>query len=108
MSSTIKRCFDLTDFYLRTFGDKEDVFAGKVNGQWEKWSMKRFVETVETVASGMINAGLKKGDKVAILANNRPEWNVIDFATQICGGILVPIYPTISENDLKFILTDCE
>ncbi|HTL81008.1 MAG TPA: long-chain fatty acid--CoA ligase [Bacteroidia bacterium] len=108
MSAEVTRCFDLPDFYLRHFGDKEDVFASKVNGQWEKWSMKKFVEISEALASGMINEGLKKGDRVAILSNNRPEWNAVDFATQISGAVLIPIYPTISENDLKFIFGDSE
>ncbi len=104
----LTRVFDLMDYYLETFGDKPDAFAGKVNGKWEKWSFVRFVETAHELAAGLIGEGIKRGDLIAILANNRPEWNVVDFGAQLAGAILVPVYPTIAEADLAFILGDSE
>lgn len=104
----ITRVFDLLDFYIPAFGDKPDAFAGKQNGQWVKWSMESFVRRANNLASGIINAGIKRGERVAILSVNCPEWNLIDFAAQLSGAILVPVYPTISENDFEFILTNSE
>src|SRR5882757_4127887 len=104
----ITRVFDLLDFYIPEFGDKPDAFAGKVNGEWKKWSFAAFSRAAHEVAAGLIDAGVQRGDRVAILANNRPEWNIIDFGVQLCGAILVPVYPTIAEADLAFILSDCE
>lgn len=104
----ITRVFDLLDFYIPAFGDKPDAFAGKQNGQWIKWSMESFVRRANNLASGIINAGIKRGERVAILSVNCPEWNLIDFSAQLSGAILVPVYPTISENDLEFILTNSE
>ncbi|MBI3510238.1 MAG: long-chain fatty acid--CoA ligase [Bacteroidetes bacterium] len=103
---SVTRVLDLPEYYLENFGDKEDAFAGKVNGQWVKWSMKKFTETAHQLASGLINSGLQRGDRAVIISNNRPEWNVIDFAVQYSGAVLVPVYPNISGNDLKFILQD--
>lgn len=102
------RVFDLLDYYPASFGDKPDAFAGKVNGQWQKWSFTDFSRHAYELAAGLIGEGIQRGDRVAILSNNRPEWNVTDFGAQLCGCILVPIYPTISESDLKFILGDAE
>jgi long-chain acyl-CoA synthetase len=102
------RVFDLIDYHREKFGDKADALVGKENGQWKKWSFSTFEKLSHQVAAGLIGSGLKRGDRVAILANNRPEWNIIDFGVQLCGGILVPIYPTISEHDLQFILGDAE
>jgi long-chain acyl-CoA synthetase len=104
----VTRVFDLLDNYITSYGDKPDAFAGKDNGQWYKWSMTDFIRRANDLAAGLINAGLNRGDRVAILSINRPEWNLVDFATQIAGGILVPVFPTISDNDLEFILTNCE
>lgn len=104
----ITRVFDLLDFYIPAFGDKPDAFASKANGQWTKWSMESFIRRVNHLAGGLVESGIKRGDKIAILSVNCPEWNQVDFATQLSGGVLVPIYPTISENDLEFILQNCE
>lgn len=100
------RVFDLLDFYLDKYGDKPDAFAGKENGVWKKWSFKTFCEVAHELAAGLIGEGIQRGDRVAILSNNRPEWNIVDFGAQLCGAILVPIYPTIAETDLEFILKD--
>lgn len=104
----VKRLFDILPYYKATHGTKPDVLAAKVKGQWVKTSLEQFTEAAELIACGLLQLGLQKGDRVAILSNNRPEWNFIDFGTQMAGGILVPIYPTISEHDLSFILTDAE
>ena len=52
--------------------------------------------------------GIGKEDKIAIISHNRPEWNIVDMATQQLGAISVPMYPTITEQDFKFIFTDAE
>jgi long-chain acyl-CoA synthetase len=104
----LTRVFDLLDYSFKKFGDRQDAFAGKENGQWKTWSFKKFVDHAHLLAAGLIGSGIQRGDRVAILANNRPEWNVIDFGAQLSGAILVPVYPTISEADLAFILTDSE
>jgi long-chain acyl-CoA synthetase len=104
----LKRVFDLLEYYRKNFGDKQDAFAGKINGQWEKWSFEKFSETAHAVAAGLISEGIQRGDRIAILANNRPEWNVVDFGAQLSGAISVPVYPTIAAADLAFILKDSE
>ena len=52
----------------------------------------------------MLHSGIKPGDKIGIIANNRPEWNFVDHACLQIAVADVPLYPTISENDLKFTL----
>jgi long-chain acyl-CoA synthetase len=52
--------------------------------------------------------GLKPGDKIGIVSNNRPEWNMADMGILQAGGVDVPIYPTISDADLKFIIHDAQ
>lgn len=67
------RVFDLLDLYIAKYGDKPDAFAGKVNGKWEKWSFEKFIQYAHYVAAGLIAEGIQRGDRVAILSNNRPE-----------------------------------
>jgi long-chain acyl-CoA synthetase len=99
------RVFDLLPQLLEKY-KKDDALAAKENGQWRKYSTQEFIDTVNELSYGLINVGLNKGDRIGIIANNRPEWTFADFASQQIGAITVPIYPTISENDLAFILKD--
>lgn len=103
----ILRNFDLLA-QLKEKYNREDTFASKINGEWVKVSTGEFIDTINNVSYGLLSLGLTKGDKVAIISTNRPEWNILDFAAGQLGIITVPMYPTLSVNDYKFILNDAE
>ncbi len=103
----VTRLFDLLPYQLER-NPKEDCLANKVNGQWVKYSTRKVQEIVNNVSLGLLKAGIKKDDKVAVISPNRPEWNFIDLGVQQLGAILVPIYPTVTEEDFKFIFNDAE
>ncbi len=104
----IKRLFDLLPNYEASFKPKGDVLAGKVNGEWVKYDIKAYREFADHISFGLIKLGIKKGDKIATISNNRPEWNFIDMGIMQAGAIHVPIYPTISEDDYRYILRHAE
>lgn len=104
----VKRLFDLIDRYGSLYPNKKDALAAKVNGEWKTWSSSEFCRNVEAISFGLLKLGVKKGDKIATLSNNRPEWNFIDLGMMRIGAIHVPVYPTISASDLQFILHDAE
>ena len=101
-----KRVFDLLDYYATNFGEKPDMYASKVNGKWKTWSMTTSIELMHNVASGLINEGVKRGDRVGIISANRPEWNISDFGIQLAGAVSVPVYPNLTEADLGFVIKD--
>ncbi|MCE3278896.1 MAG: AMP-dependent synthetase [Bacteroidetes bacterium] len=103
----VTRIFDILPQLLEKY-NKPDALAAKENGKWVKYSTQQFVDNVNNLSYGLLNLGLERGDTIAIIANNRPEWNFTDFAVQQSGGISVPIYPTVSEHDLAFILNDAK
>ncbi len=103
----IKRVFDLLKHYQQN-NPRPDAFVTKVNGQWKNYSTNDFVDYVDHLSYGLANIGINKDDKIAIISNNRPEWNFADYASQQCGAISVPVYPTISLHDLIFILNDAQ
>jgi long-chain acyl-CoA synthetase len=103
----VTRIFDILP-QLKEKYNKPDALAAKENGAWVKYSTQQFIDNVNNLSYGIYNLGVEKNDKVAIIANNRPEWNFADFAIQQSGTISVPIYPTISEHDLTFILNDAK
>ena len=103
----VTRIFDLLDNQLQRF-PLPDAIAGKENGVWRKYSTEEFVAETYKVSSGLLALGLKKDDKVAIISSNRPEWNICDIGMLQIGVVDVPIYPTLSESEFKFILNDAE
>lgn len=104
----VSRIFDLVDNYIEKYPNKTDVFAGKENKVWRKVSTSEFKLKVDLISSGLIELGLKSGDKVATISNSRPEWNLTDHAILQAGMIHVPIYPTLSLDDYKYILEHSE
>ena len=104
----IKRVFDLLPHYKEKFPDQKVAFASKVNGQWREYSIDEYIEQTNIISGALIELGIQKQDKIAVISNNRPEWNILDMAITQIGAVMVPIYPTISEADYKIILNNCE
>jgi len=104
----ITRIFDILEKYKHDFNDKEDALACKENGKWTKYSSKQYVEISKYASLGLMALGLKKGDVIATISNNRPEWNFMDMGMNQIGVIHVPIYPTISKEDYLYIFNHCE
>ncbi len=107
MPVTVTRVFDLLKYNLDKF-PKEEFISGKINGEWKKYSTQKFSDTVDQLSKGLITIGIGKASKVAVMSPNRPEWNITDFAITQIGAYQVPLYPTLAELDIKFILTNAE
>lgn len=103
----ITRVFDILELY-KTQYKKEDVLSSKVNKEWKKHSSEDLINNVNNVSHGLLALGLTDKDKVAIISNNRPEWNFCDYGCQQANIVTVPIFPTISNTDLQFILNHGE
>jgi long-chain acyl-CoA synthetase len=100
-----KRLFDIPYIQLLE-KPNETMFVSKVNGTWTPISTQNFIESVLKASKCLIGLGILPGDKVALVSNNRLEWNILDIAIQQVGGIVVPLYPTISSGDYQYILND--
>ncbi|MFD1166714.1 AMP-dependent synthetase/ligase [Sphingobacterium daejeonense] len=105
--SNYKRLIDLITNYQKEFA-KDIMVAGRASTGWKTYSTKEFVDIIDNLSKGLLAKGLKKGDRVALMSGNRPEWNFIDFACNQLGVATVPLYPTLSNQDLIYILNDAE
>lgn len=101
------RLFDLIPYQISKY-DKEVALARKENGNWKTYSSRDLKEITENLSLAFLGAGITAGDKVAIISNNRPEWNFVDFALQQIGAISVPMYPTITSEDYRYIFDHAE
>ena len=83
-------------------------FMHKAAGRWESVSAEQARADVESVALGLREMGIGRGDKVAILSENRYEWPIADLAILSLGAVTVPIYPTLTADQCGFILQHSE
>lgn len=103
----VRRVFDIPKYQLEKF--PQDVcLASKVNGKWQTISTQLLIEMVNQTSRGLLELGIEPGQKIAMISNNRWEWNVMDLAIAQIGAINVPIYPTASEDNYAFIFNDAE
>ncbi len=106
-SEMIRRLFDIPQRQLELF-PKKDALAAKINGNWIPTSTATFVQTADEISLGLMALGLKKGDTIGMISPNRPEWNMMDIGMMQIGVVNVPVYTTLSENEIAFILNDCK
>jgi len=85
---------------------KPDALNQKVDDEWFHISAVTFVERVQSVALGLAALGIRPGDRIALLSENRPEWSIVDLAILSLGAINVPIYTTQAVDQIDFILKD--
>ena len=101
------RVFDLLYHQLNNNPLEASLNTRDGNGNWKSFSTEDVKNYAEQAASGLLKLGLKPGDKVAMLIyKNRPEWVIMDFALQMSGLIIIPLYPTISISDFEYILNE--
>ncbi len=108
MAIEIKRLFDFLYYQLENDPIPNSLNT-KYDGKWVSLSSQEFVDSVNQMSRGLLNLGVKPGDKIALISStNRTEWNILDMALMQLGAINVPIYPTIGENDYKYIFNHAE
>ncbi|HEX8958653.1 MAG TPA: long-chain fatty acid--CoA ligase, partial [Solirubrobacterales bacterium] len=98
---------DLLPRAARLYG-KAPAIRFKQDGEWVSRSFEEVEETVRSLALGLADLGIAKGDKVSILANTRPEWTYVDFAGLSLGAIVVPIYQTNSPEECQYVLENSD
>lgn len=103
----VKRLFDIIPYQKEKYA-LGDALGGKVNGVWETYSTQQVIDMTDGIALGMLELGLQKGDMVAIISGNCVEWALADLSIQKMGGIVVPLYPTSSPEDLIYIMNHAE
>lgn len=94
-------------FHLQAVhGHREDFFTIKRGGRTERWTCQQMMDRVHELAASLEAAGLQRGERVVIFAENRPEWHLVDFTVQVLGGVSVPIFPNLPSEQVSHIVTD--
>jgi long-chain acyl-CoA synthetase len=94
--------------YARAVHGKPDAFLVKRGGRWTPVSIEAFAARVEALASALRDRGVRHGDRVVLLSENRIEWAIADFAVLSLGAVTVPFYPTLPAGEIAELVADCE
>ncbi len=89
-----------------TFGDRNFLWA-RHEGVYRPLTWRQAAQTVKDLSRGLRKLGLKPGERVVLLSENRPEWLISDVAVMAAGAIAVPAYTTNTSADHNHVLTDC-
>ena len=84
------------------------AFRSKVGGAWLPITHRETVQRVQAISLGLRELGVKAGDRVALVSENRPEWALTDYACLAARAADVPIYPTLTAKQTEYILNDSE
>ncbi len=87
----------------KKFGDKKIAIREKEFGIWQEVTWKAYYENVKALSLGLISLGFERGDTIAILGDNRPEWIYTELAAQAAGGISAGIYPDSLPEQVQYI-----
>src|SRR4051794_12088480 len=107
-STHSKTVADLAPLAAERHADLPAVTYKGDSGQWVSKTYREVGDIVRRLALGLIELGIEKGDKVAILANTRPEWTYFDFAALSVGATVVPIYQTNSPDECEYVLENSD
>ena len=102
--STISELFE--NITKRYADSDRPMLMQKVEGVYTGISYNEYRRNVEQFAMGLASLGVKQGDRISIVSENRPEWIVADMAMVSLGAINVPIYPTLTPKQIEFIYND--
>jgi long-chain acyl-CoA synthetase len=98
---------DMMGLAVERFGDRPAA-SWQDGGEWREASYAEVGETSSEIARGLIDLGLRAGDRVSILCTTRPEWAWASFAITSAGGVVVPIYPTNSPSECEWVAGNSE
>lgn len=102
----ITRIFDLLELYRDKYSSVSNVFNVKKDGVWVHYSAGDYISYSNWISLGLLSLGIRKGTRIAMLMVNCPEWNFFDMGILQTGAVQVPIYPTISEENYRYIFKD--
>src|ERR671935_1907520 len=91
---------------LERFGSRPVALRSKRAGRWMDLSYRDVASQVQDLSIGLLELGVRPGDRVAILSENRPEWAITDYACLAARAADVPIYPTLPARQVEHILRD--
>jgi len=110
INTSFKTLTEMFNAVFAHYHGRTDKFAlsRKVNGKYQGITHDELHREVLAFAGFLKSIGIEKGDRVALLSENRPQWVVADMATLMIGAVNVPLYPSLPPNQIAYIIQNSE
>lgn len=95
-------------FLVVSAHDKADCLLHKVDGRFVPVSSAELCERARRLHAALVAAGVRPGDRIALMAENGVHWPTVDFAALTAGAVLVPVYPTLTPDQAAYVIDDCK
>ena len=99
---------DLFEHILSSNPPSKELLRARAGRDWRTYTVQGFGEATRKTASRLAQAGIGAGDRVALFAENRPEWHIVDFACHLLGAVVVPLYTNLPAGHVRYIVADSE
>jgi len=99
---------DILETINKKYGNKTALRIKNDDGSFRDISYTKLGRRTVSISSVLINLGINKGDRVAILSENRPEWVAAYFGIMSCGGVILPVDAKLADAEIRFILNDSQ
>jgi long-chain acyl-CoA synthetase len=97
---------DLFEFVVQAYPARKELLRIRAGKGWRSFTVREFERATRETAARLAGAGVVPGDRVALYAENRPEWHILDFACHILGAVPVPLYATLPASQVSYIVRD--
>lgn len=98
---------DLFEHVVTAFPARKVLLRTRAGKGWRELTVRDFERATRDTAQRLAALGVRPGDRVALFAENRPEWHVVDFACYLIGAVSVPLYATLPVHHVRYIVSDC-
>ena len=82
------------------------MLSRRPDGGWQEYRRDEVVDRIRQISQGLLELGIERGDRVAIMAHTRMQWAMADWAVLLAGAVVVTVYPTLPPEQVAFILRD--
>ena len=101
----------IPEMFFRTcdkYGTEKTAFSYKKGDEWVSLNYDEIRDRVEAFALGLLELGIRKGDRIGIVSENRIEWIIASFAISIIGAVDVPVFPILTAKQEEFVYSNCQ
>ena len=102
----MKTLRDLFEHVVATHPPRKVLLRIRHAKGWREYTVKEFEKATRELAGKLHRAGVRRGDRVALFCENRPEWHLVDFACHLRGAVSVPLYATLPAHQVRYIVAD--
>ncbi len=99
---------DLFEYVVKNYPARKELLRIRAGRGWRAFTVREFERATRETAARLAHAGVAPGERLALFAENRPEWHIVDFACHLLGAVPVPLYATLPASQVRYVVRDSQ